>query len=200
MISLNALFWLLIGLLALIGALRGWTKEVITTSGLILSLFALNQFGFFLINLLGVTVDPAAPDAADALRRRQFYVLAAVHLLITFFSYQGPTIAGPRVTERLRVRDSFQDKVMGALVGAVNGYLLFGALWAFLEYEVGPNGFTQQLAEGVRYPFEMTTLVRPGLNGIPPSPLIDNLPLPFLAPYLPILVVLVFLFVIVVMI
>lgn len=198
MISLETMFWLLIGLLALIGALRGWTKEVIATSGLILSLFALDYGGYFLVNLLGATVDPAVPDPAGTLRRRQFYVLAASHLVIAFFSYQGPTIAGARVTERLRVRDSFQDKVMGALVGALNGYLLFGTLWAFLEFEVGPDGFTR-LAEGIRYPFDVTTLIRPGMDGIPPSALVDNLPLPFLAPYLPVLVVLVFLFVIVVL-
>lgn len=198
MISLTTMFWLLVGFFALIGALRGWTREVIATSGLVLSLFALNQFGPFLISLLGATIDPTLPDP-DALRRRQYYILAAVHLLITFFSYQGPAFAGPRLNERLRVRDSFQDKVMGAIVGAMNGYLIVGTLWAFLEYQIGPGGY-QSLAAGINYPFALTQLTRPGLNGIPLSTLVDNLPLPFLAPYLPILVVLVFLFVIVVMI
>lgn len=198
MISLETLFWLMVAFFALIGALRGWTREVIATSGLVLSLFALNQFGPFLISLLGVTVDLAMPDP-EALRRRQYYILVAVHLFITFFSYQGPALAGTRLAERLRVRDRFQDKVTGAIVGAVNGYLLVGTLWAFLEYQIGPGGY-QPLPAGVNYPFDMMVLMRPGLGMVPPSSLVDNLPLPFLAPYLPVLVVLVFLFVIVVMI
>ncbi len=198
MISLDTMFWLLVGFFALIGALRGWTREVIATSGLVLSLFALNQFGPFLISLLGATIDPALPDPT-ALRRRQYYILAAVHLTITFFSYQGPAFAGSRLAERLRVRDSFQDKVMGAIVGAVNGYLIVGTLWAFLEYQIGPGGYAS-LAPGVNYPFALTTVTRPGLGTVPVSAIVNNLPLPFLAPYLPILVVLVFLFVIVVMI
>lgn len=198
MISLDTIFWLLVGFFALIGALRGWTREVIATSGLVLSLFALNQFGPFLVSLLGAAIDPAMPDP-DALRRRQYYILAAVHLFITFFSFQGPAFAGSRLADRLRVRDSFQDKVMGAIVGAVNGYLIVGTLWAFLEYQIGPAGYVP-LPPGVNYPFDMTRLTRPGIGTVPVSALVDNLPLPFLAPYLPVLVVLVFLFVIVVMI
>lgn len=198
MIGLDTMFWLMVGFFALIGALRGWTREVIATSGLILSLFALNQFGPLLISLLGATVDPSVPDP-DALRRRQYYVLAAVHLFFTFFSYQGPVFAGSRLSDRLRVRDSFQDKVMGALVGAMNGYLIIGTLWAFLEYQIGPTGYAT-LPPGVNYPFPLTELIRPGLGTVPASVIVDNLPLPFLAPYLPILLVLVFLFVIVVMI
>lgn len=198
MIGLNTVFWLMVGFFALIGALRGWTKEVIATSGLILSLFALNQFGPLLVSLLGATVDVNFPDP-DALRRRQFYILAIIHLLFTFFSYQGPVFAGARINDRLRVRDSFQDKVMGAIVGAINGYLIVGTLWSFLEYQVVSGTYTP-LPPGVNYPFTLAQMIRPGLNQIPASSLVNNLPLPFLAPYLPILLVLVFLFVIVVMI
>lgn len=198
MIGLETLFWLMVGFFALIGALRGWTREVIATSGLVLSLFTLNQFGPFLVALLGATVDPFMPDP-DALRRRQYYILIAVHLGITFFSYQGPAFAGSRLAERLRVRDRFQDKVTGAIVGAVNGYLIVGTLWAFLEYQIGPGGYAS-LPPGLNYPFDVAKLLRPGLGGVPASTLVDNLPLPFLAPYLPVLVVLVFLFVIVVMV
>ena len=188
----------MVGFFALIGALRGWTKEVIATSGLVLSLFALNQFGPVIVSWLEQIIHTNLGDP-DALRRRQFYILTIFHLSITFFSYQGPAFAGARLAERLRVRDSFQDKVMGALVGAVNGYLIVGTLWTFLEYQVGPSGYTQ-LPPGVNYPFDMSQLIRPGLGTVPLSTLVNNLPLPFLAPYLPILVVLVFLFVIVVMI
>jgi uncharacterized membrane protein required for colicin V production len=199
MISLGTVFWLMVAFFALIGTLRGWTREVIATSGLILSLFALNQFGFFLISLLGAAADVSAdPVSIIAIRRQQFYILATVHLMIAFFSYQGPALAGRALGDRLRVRDSLQDKVLGAIVGAINGYLIVGTLWTFLEFQVGAGGYVK-LPIGETYPFDTLTIVRPGVDSALIS-LIDKLPLPLLAPYLPFLVVVVFLFVIVVMI
>ena len=199
MISLGTVFWLMVAFFALIGTLRGWTREIIATSGLILSLFALNQFGFFLISLLGAAADvTASPVDIMAVRRQQFYILTTVHLIIAFFSYQGPALAGRRLGDRLRVRDSLQDKVLGALVGALNGYLIVGTLWTFLEFQVGVDGYVR-LPVGENYPFDTIALIRPMIES-PMASLIDKLPLPLLSPYLPFLVVVVFLFVIVVMI
>lgn len=199
MISLGTVFWLMVTFFALIGTLRGWTKEIIATSGLILSLFALNQFGFFLVSLLGAAADVSASGVdVMAVRRQQFYILTTVHLIIAFFSYQGPALAGRKLGDRLRVRDSLQDKVLGALVGALNGYLIVGTLWTFLEFQVGVDGYVR-LPVGETYPFDTIALVRPMIES-PMASLIDKLPLPLLSPYLPFLVVVVFLFVIVVMI
>lgn len=190
MINLGTMFWILIVFFAVIGSLRGWTREVIATAGLILSLFALNQFGGTLVAFLGTPGDPSVAASAEAARQR-FYILTAIHLLIAFFSYQGPALAGNRLSDRLRIRDSLQDKVLGAIVGAVNGYLIVGTAWAFLEMNLAPDG---------NYPFAPTIMMRPGFAGAPVVSLVENLPLPLLAPYLPVLVVVVFLFVIVVMI
>lgn len=201
MISISAIFWLMVSFFALIGALRGWTKEVIATSGLVLSLFALNQFGPFLIEFLGFAGNETLTNAAGEVvpvARRQFYVFAAIHLTIAFFSYQGPAIAGRRLAERLRIRDNIQDKLLGTLIGGTNGYLIIGTLWAFLEYQIIAPGQWQRLPPGVQYPFDPNTLVRPAVETA--SVILNNLPVPLLAPYLPILVVIVFLFVIIVMI
>ncbi len=200
MISLGTIFWLMVTFFSLVGALRGWTKEVIATSGLVLSLFAINQFGAQIVSILG-TVGNAAAAAGEAvpIERREFYILVTVHLFITFFSYQGPTFAGRRVGERLRVRDSVQDKVLGGIVGAINGYLMIGTVWAFLEYRiVGANEWLP-LNPGVPYPFDPAILTRPAIDSTLLA-LIGNLPIPLLAPFLPYLVVAAFLFVIVVLI
>lgn len=196
MISLGTWFWLMVAFFALMGMMRGWTREIIVTSALVLSLFFLNQFGAQLVSLLGGVNDPAVLAAdPDLARRRQFYILTLVHLFFTFWGYQGPTLAGSRLGDRLRVRDSLQDKVLGAIVGAVNGYLVIGTIWAFLEYKpVGPSDW---IAIGLAYPFKETVLVRPGVEL---AALISKLPLPALSPYLTFLVVIVFLFVIIVMI
>lgn len=192
MLSLGTLFWLMILFFAVIGSLRGWTREIIATSGLILSLFAINQFGNLLLGF-------APTSGAIPPERQRFYYLAILHLVIAFFSYQGPTFAGSRFGERLRVRDNFQDKLLGLIVGALNGYLIIGSLWSFLEYRIQSAGQWLRLPAGEAYPFDMSILARPdvamGLDA-----LMGRLPLPLLAPYLPFLVVIVFLFVIIVMI
>lgn len=191
MISLSTVFWIMVIFLALIGSMRGWTKEVVATSGLVLSLFAINQFGAYLTGLVsGGTVD------TELARRQAFYWFTIVHLLIAFFSYQGPAFAGARLADRLRIRDNLQDKFMGFLVGGVNGYLIVGSILAFLEFQLqGPANWVR-LPPGVQYPFPPETIVRASQL----DSLMTNLPFPFLAPYLPFLVVIVFLFVLVVMI
>ncbi len=182
MISLQAFFWLMVGFFALIGALRGWTREVIATAGLVLSLFTLNQLGQTILSFAGLAIDPNLLVADVNAQRQRFYIYAALHIIITFVSYQGPLLAGSRIGDRLRVRDTFQDKIMGAIVGSLNGYLIVGTLWWYLHT--------------LGYPFAATTIV--------PSPSLDWmigwLPIPLLGDYLSILVVAVFLFVIVVLI
>ena len=192
MLSLGTLFWLMILFFGIIGSLRGWTREVIATSGLILSLFAINQFGNLILGLAPIGAS-TPPD------RQRFYYLAILHLVIAFFSYQGPAFAGARLGDRLRVRDNFQDKLLGLIVGALNGYLIVGSLWSFLEYRVQATGDWLRLAPGEFYPFDLTVLARPDVTaGL--DALMGRLPLPLLSPYLPFLVVIVFLFVIIVMI
>ncbi len=192
MLSLGTLFWLMVLFFGIIGSLRGWTREVIATSGLILSLFAINQFGHLFLGL-------APTGGATPVERQRFYYLAIMHLVIAFFSYQGPAFAGARLGERLRVRDTFQDKLLGLIVGSLNGYLIIGSLWSFLEYRIQAAGQWLQLPIGEPYPFDPTVLIRPDVTS-ELGTLMGRLPLPLLEPYLPFLVVIVFLFVIIVMI
>jgi hypothetical protein len=191
MLSLGTLFWLMVLFFGIIGSLRGWTREVIASAGLILSLFALNFFGYWVLS--APTVASSSPE------RIRFYWLAVFHLTFAFFSYQGPVLAGTRFGERLRVRDNFQDKLLGLMIGTMNGYLIVGTLWSFLEYRIQPTRDWLRLPIGEPYPFDATILIRPevtaGLDSI-----VSKLPIPLLVPYLPILVVVVFLFVIIVMI
>lgn len=231
MISLVSVFWTMILFFALIGLLRGWTREAIATSGLVLSLFALNLASS--TNLIRLVVaDPTnfqilgnpqlveafnrsgdpnfVPDAAVSAQlaadptigatitglKREFYVLLLIHLGIAFFSYQGPTLAGRMLADRLRIRDSIQDKMLGAIIGAINGYLIFGTLWNFLEYRVTIADMPR-LTQGFNYAF-YPLITRPP-NALTMT-VLDQLPLALLGPILPFLVVGVFLFVIIVMI
>ncbi|MBE2221305.1 MAG: CvpA family protein [Anaerolineae bacterium] len=193
MINIGTMFWLLVALFAIMGTMRGWTKEVIATSGLILALFFVNQFGDYIMGFVGGTGDVVVDTVQ--VRRQIFYIFSLITWIIAFFSYQGPALAGGKVAARLRIRDSFQDKFMGLVVGGINGYLLIGATLSYLEYLLESVGNWVRLPAGVEYPFPPETIIRVDIQ-----PLMNLLPMPLLAPYLPILLVIVFLFVIIVMI
>jgi uncharacterized membrane protein required for colicin V production len=196
MLSLGTAFWLMVLLFALAGMLRGWTREVLVTTAVILALFTLNQFS---PTLFGVLNHPASVAVSADQWRQEFYILSIVLILITFFGYQGPSVIGRGISDRLRPRDTIQEKILGSLAGAVNGYLIIGSIWSFLEYKVISPSNWERFPLNIPYPFPTNVLLRPTaeLNG-----LIDNLPIPFLTsnPYIiPILLVLVVLFVLVVL-
>jgi hypothetical protein len=196
MISLGTVFWLMILLFGLMGMLRGWTREVLVITAVVLALFTLNQFAPPLFGLLG---HPASVAVTPAQWRQEFYILAVILGLITFFGYQGPAVIGRGIVDRLRPRDTVQEKILGMLAGAVNGYLVIGSLWSFLEFKVVTPSNWERFPLNIPYPFPATVMLRPSpdLTG-----LIENLPIPLLtsAPYIiPVLLVLVVLFVLVVL-
>ncbi len=192
MISLVTTLWIMVALFAVVDMQRGWTRAVIATAGLILSLFAINQFGSMLFGLLGYFDQPFD----ETLWRREIFILAGIHLFIAFFSYAGPTVAGGRLAGRLRIRDNIQDKFLALLVGALNGYLVVGTLLSLLEYRLVPDGWEATFP--MSYPFSDSVLVRTEhIDAIS-----HYLPIPLLTsnPYLlPVLLVVVFLFVLIVM-
>ena len=48
MISLSVLFWIFVILFALIGAMRGWAKEILVTSGVIVAIFVITILETFI--------------------------------------------------------------------------------------------------------------------------------------------------------
>ncbi len=121
MISLSVLFWMFVILFALIGAMRGWAKEIMVTSGVVLAIFIITILETFI------------PFIRDSLTpESRFWVRIAVLAVMVFFGYQGPNI--PRLVESGKfVRDRFQDVLLGIFLGAVNGYMVFGTAWFYLS-------------------------------------------------------------------
>jgi uncharacterized membrane protein required for colicin V production len=165
MISLAIIFWIMVVFFSLIGYLRGWQKEAIALSGLIASVAVLQQFGYELVNLIGaatVSPDNLLADPNYQLKQ-QFWIQAVFHATTAFFSYQvvaklADNVTGGRLGERLRA--NLEKRIIGGLLGLVNGYLLMGGLWSFLEYQITPNGYVP-LQPGVAYVFDATVVSRP---------------------------------------
>jgi len=165
MISLAIIFWILVVFFSLIGYLRGWQKEAIALSGLIASVAVLQQFGYELVTLIGnatISPDNLLTDPNYQLKQ-QFWIQAVFHSITAFFSYQivarlADNVTGGRIGERLRA--NLEKRIVGALLGLANGYLLVGGLWSFLEYQVTPAGYVA-LQPGVAYVFDATVVSRP---------------------------------------
>lgn len=195
MIAISTWFWIMVAFFGVIGMLRGWTKEVVATAGLVLSLFAQLWFGHILVALVGST----ATTPQDAMRS-QFMVRSAAHILFAFFAYEGPTVVRQVSRGRFgeRARNNIQESILGFVVGAINGYLLIGAVWAFLENNIVDKTVIRYAAE-MPYPFPIEVIQRP-IEGMVAFDLVSKLPLPLLQGWLPLLVVVLFLFVIIAMI
>lgn len=193
MISLQAFFYLMVTLFAIVGIFRGWAREIVVTAGLILSLFAIRAIASTAFGFVGLN-EGAGLDATT-LHRRQFWALTAFHLALTFVSYQGPTFSNV-ASQRLKARDSLQDKLLGFIVGGFNGYLVFGSILAFLEYRLTGNGFVR-LAAGQPFPFSPAIIERSAAftNGL----WLQFLPPIWLGPFLLYLMVVMFLFVLIVL-
>ena len=130
MLNLTVLFWLLIILSSIVGAMRGWAKEILVAFSIIL--------GLFMINLLETYV-PILKIDSELSSTARLWMRVGIIVLMAFFGYQTPNIRGLAGTKF--VREKFQDALLGLLLGALNGYLLFGSIWYFFDYANYPYEF-----------------------------------------------------------
>lgn len=121
MMQLSSFMWAAAIFFALVGFLRGWNRELIATAGILLALFAIFQFD----SLLRSTIFLAIP------LDQVFLVQAGAFLVVTYLVYQ---------TDELDDSDdqSFSESILGGVVGFVNGYLIGGTLWYFLDINEYP--------------------------------------------------------------
>jgi uncharacterized membrane protein required for colicin V production len=168
MISLQIMFYIFVAFFAFIGYMRGWEREVIALTGLIASLAALNQFGYIVLTRLPLVQTPlAGEDPTLVLLRNQFWLQASVHVVVAFFSYQvvarlAGNVRGGKLGERLRA--NLENRFVGGVIGGVNGYLLVGGLWSFLEYRLTETGYERLPQEFTRYAFDLDIITRPAFD------------------------------------
>lgn len=150
MIQLYSLMWVLAVFFAIIGFMRGWNRDLIATAGILIGMFVLFQFDF-LIRGIFLRSFP---------REQAFFLQVLIFITIVFFAYQNRTFAVDR-----RSKDNIQSSILGSLVGFLNGYLIGGTLWYFLDIN--------------EYPFA-PYIVSPAPNS-PSARLLDSMPLVILS-------------------
>lgn len=123
MIGLSALFWMFVILFGIIGAFRGWAKELLVTFSTILALFILN------------VLETYVPFVSVSLRQNPetlFWLRLALLGGMVFFGYQSPNLSRLAGTNRF-AREKLQDYLLGFILGMLNAYLFIGTLWWFLD-------------------------------------------------------------------
>jgi len=123
-IGIDVIFWTFIVLFAIIGALRGWAKEILVTFAAILSLFIINALQTFVPFIR----DNLVIEGGSSL----FWMRMGILGILVFFGYQTPHL--PRLAGSPKfMRDHFQDSLLGFFLGAINAYLLWGSVWFYLD-------------------------------------------------------------------
>lgn len=122
MIQFVSLLWILALFWAVFGFLRGWYREVIVTVGIIVAMFALVQIDSLLRGFLLVRFS-----------RDQVFIVQLI--IFTAIVYAAAT---QQYSSRQRQRDGFQAGIIGAVVGAINGYLVGTTLWYFMDVNEYP--------------------------------------------------------------
>jgi uncharacterized membrane protein required for colicin V production len=126
MVSLTFFFWMYVLLFAVIGAMRGWAKELLVSFSVILAL-ALNFMLYKFIPIISSM--PPAPPAGET--PYLFWLRTIILIGLVYFGYQT-VVSIERLASRAR-RERLADTLFGLVMGAFNGYLIAGSLWFYLN-------------------------------------------------------------------
>lgn len=153
MIALDMVMWAMVVVFAVIGFMRGWSKEVLVTFSLVLAIFVITVFMEFIPGMQAYI--------AEGGPQREFTVRAFILIAFAFFGYQSPKIR--RISEAV-IREKLQDSVLGTLVGALNGYFLFGSLLYYLHSANYPFDWVSQPSQDL---ISLLAFMPPAWLGVP---------------------------------
>jgi len=139
MIYLNNLLWIFVLIFAVIGIFRGAAKELLVTIAVLSALFVLSlleKTQFFTETL-------ASLEEGMVL----FWVRTAILGLMVLAGYQTPN-SRINFKNQLTTNDKI-EKATGFIIGALNGFLIFGTLWFYLHAANYPGLALVSPAEGV---------------------------------------------------
>jgi len=108
-------------LFGVIGAMRGWAKELLVAFSVILSL-SLNHV---IRKYIPLARDLPETDAS------LFWVRTIILLVLVYFGYQT-VISIPHLAARA-TRERLQDTLFGAFLGGLNGYLVAGSILYYIH-------------------------------------------------------------------
>jgi uncharacterized membrane protein required for colicin V production len=129
MAPIEVFFGAFVLVFALIGIVRGFLRELGVTTVMMVVLLALHLLEPLLEQGLARVVEsPANPIHAASAASAQTWFFEIVILVAAFISYAGETLAfrGDRLGGVLGM-------ALSLVTGAVNGYLIVGSIWYYLD-------------------------------------------------------------------
>lgn len=141
MIPLEVTFLLLVFIWGMVGAIRGFAKEIGASIAVILAMTSIKIFGPTFItqfnkiatkvSSLKIEAGGAVPAGADSFcyyaSQDQFLFYSVAFGAVVFMGYQGETFGLPTSVGKV------PSQIVGIFAGLANGYLIAGNLWWFLE-------------------------------------------------------------------
>ncbi len=121
MMSIVYVFWMYVILFGVIGAMRGWAKELLVAFSVVLSLSLNHVLRKYI---------PLARDLADT-DPSLFWVRTIILLVLVYFGYQT-VVSIPHLASRA-TRERLQDTLFGAILGGLNGYLVSGSILYYVH-------------------------------------------------------------------
>lgn len=121
MMSIVYVFWMYVVLFAVIGAMRGWAKELLVSFSVILALTTNHVLRRY------IPLVSALPEDSSSL----FWIRAMIVVTLVYFGYQT-VISIARLASRA-TRERLQDTLFGIFMGAINGYLISGTVLFYLH-------------------------------------------------------------------
>lgn len=137
MISIVTLFGMFVALFGVIGAMRGWAKELLVTSAIVL--------GLFINAILESYITPYRTALFLQPVGTQFAVRAGLLVMLAFFGYQTPNI---RFLQAKLARERLEELLLGLFLGILNGYLIGGSVWLYLHEAGYPTALVVQPETG----------------------------------------------------
>jgi uncharacterized membrane protein required for colicin V production len=177
MVEISTVFWMFVFFFAFLGFVRGWAREVLVAASVILAFFIIFVLETYIPIISAFFTGFQVPDSA-IMPIQQFWFRTVILIVLVFFGYETPSL--PRLSGPRFKRDNFRDSALGFILGAVNGYLVIGTLWSFMN------------DAGYPFDFIVAPLTQSSLD------MISKLPPPMLLqiPHILIAVILVFFFII----
>ena len=120
MISVVYVFWMFVILFGVIGAMRGWVKELLVSFSVIVGLTT----NHVLVRYIPLV--QSLPINSPSL----FWIRSIIIVVLVFFGYQ--TIVSISRLAARAMRERLQDTLFGIVMGVFNGYLIIGTLLYYL--------------------------------------------------------------------
>jgi hypothetical protein len=160
MISLVVMFWIFVVMFGIIGAMRGWAKELLVTFAVVLALFFITVLELFVPFIRDVLSGGSGAPL--------FWIRLGITFVLVLFAYQTPNIPKLAGSNRF-VRERLQDVLLGIFIGMVNGYFVIGSIWYFLnaaDYPF-PNVISAPTGEVLTLVNKYVAILPPALLGSP---------------------------------